>query len=338
MKSLRLPNFCSYPVIFSLLIYHETLALLFALSNGRIGFWSRLSYSCLTFAIITVFSAVALCFFRNSLNQSSLTKQCIWIFSIVSIVTFATIKLTTYIFISVANHYSVTLLFYLLTTNLSAVLLLRMLYYQQTIQIQVDENQSAKLMILRDRIKPHFLFNCLNCLNQLISSDRNRAIKAVDALSGLFRGAINLSPEHSLQVELDLTEKYLFLEGIRLEKRLSYKINSEESHQKYVLIELLIQPLVENAVKHGIEPLPSGGMITITTKMKNGFFVIEVSNTSGKAKSGKALSQPNPGNRHAVNNISERLKIAYGKSAKFKLDMLPKITIASIFIPLIHLK
>lgn len=333
MTRLVLPNFCSYQILFALLVYTEVIAFLFAFSNGGLGFWERLSYSSTTFAMIVVFTSAILCMRRTALNGYSLNKQVVHIIITTYFITYLVVKLNRYFFPSTDADYTFLLTFYLITITVITIVLLRILYYQQRWYAQEKNMHTAKIAALQDRIRPHFLFNCLNCLSQLIVSDKNKANKAVYAMAELFRYAIHPKPKISLEDELHLVEQYLFLEKIRLEERLTFKILCSDTHKQYILLELLIQPLVENAIKHGVEPSVSGGSVEVSVKENMGMLMIQVENSAGR-NSAKNSS----GNHYALKNLSERLKISYGNKAKLHFHPMPNKTIVSISIPIVKLQ
>ncbi len=170
----------------------------------------------------------------------------------------------------------------------------------------------ARLQALQARIRPHFLFNSLNAALSLIRSQPALAESMLEDLAELFRVLMadnqRLVP---LQQELTLCQQYLRIEQLRLGPRLQCEWQQEGEAEQVMLPPLLLQPLLENAVYHGIEPLPEGGLITVTLRYQSQRLTIRVSNPLA-AGSGKV------GNQMALKNIRERLRLHYDLEASLK--------------------
>jgi two-component sensor histidine kinase len=167
----------------------------------------------------------------------------------------------------------------------------------------------AELSALQAKINPHFLFNTLNSIASLISFDPTQAEKAVEKLSRLFR----LTLDHSLKEEvllgdsLKTVESYLELEKIRLRSRLEYIIDVKGDMGQTYVPGLLIQPLVENAIKYGISPSIGGGKISLSISLTE-YCTIEVENT------GNPWSEKASDSGHGLINIRQRLGLLYGEN------------------------
>lgn len=178
----------------------------------------------------------------------------------------------------------------------------------QAVELQRLKTQ-AELSALQAKINPHFLFNTLNSIASLISLDPSKAEMAVEKLSKLFR----LTLDHSLKEEvllkdsLKTVESYLELEQIRLGKRLRFDIQVEGDMSQTYVPGLLIQPLVENAVKYGISPSVEGGLIRIGIQLSE-YCTIEIENTGGP------WSEKASDSGHGLINIRERLALLYGEN------------------------
>lgn len=190
--------------------------------------------------------------------------------------------------------------------------------------------QEAELAILKNQVNPHFLFNALNNIRSLILSDPERARKMVTHISELLRYSIqfNAAEKVSLQQELDIVKDYLQLESIQFNDRLSYDFQIEEDAMQVKIPPMAIQLLVENAIKHGISQLATGGNIDISAELTDGHLKIEVSNKGQLRKTSKREGI-------GLNNLIERLQILFGQFAELKVENSSAETVtATLKIPL----
>lgn len=186
----------------------------------------------------------------------------------------------------------------------------------------------ARLQALQARIRPHFLFNSLNAVLSLVRSDPRRAEHALENMADLFRALMNdarqLAP---LEDEVALTRAYLELEQLRLGDRLQVVWHIGKMPGEALIPPLVIQPLVENAVYHGIEPLPAGGEISLNIYRSSDKVHIVVRNPIA------AEASHHKGNRIALENIRERLLLHFDLDAQLKLEPLGAVYQVSIVIP-----
>ena len=188
------------------------------------------------------------------------------------------------------------------------------LYYfnlqQRAYSPAIDE---ARLQALQARIRPHFLFNCINAVLSLIRSQPKRAETALEDMADLFRVLMadnrDLVP---LAQEIALCRQYLALEKLRLEERLIIEWQIDDMPPDALIPPLLLQPLIENAVYHGIEPLPAGGKITIQIYTKRNEVHLVLSNPYS-IKNTRHI-----GNQMALKNIKERLTLHFDLEASLK--------------------
>jgi len=191
--------------------------------------------------------------------------------------------------------------------------------------------QISQFRALRSQLNPHFLFNCLNNLRELIDEDRERAKRVVSLLSELLRYTLRVDRVEtvSLQEELRAVSDYLSLEKIRYEERMRVHLNIDPASLEVRLPPMLLQSLTENAVKHGIARLPAGGQLGIATRVSQGSLQVEVTNTG-------ALSLPEEGSTSVgLDNARERLRLMYGNQASLTLAARDPGTVSAIvLIPL----
>lgn len=173
----------------------------------------------------------------------------------------------------------------------------------------------AELEALRAKVNPHFLFNTLNSIASLIPVDPGKAETMVQKLAHLFRFTLEASHHEMMQLadELQVIREYLAIEKIRLGERLSYEITMDEALAKMMIPGLLLQPLVENSVRHGIAPTKSGGHISLACRANGKFCHIEINDT-GKGFNGVATAE-----HFGLGSVRERLKLSYGENFKFQI-------------------
>ncbi len=162
---------------------------------------------------------------------------------------------------------------------------------------------AARLAELQARIRPHFLFNSLNSAIALVRDEPRKAERLLEDLSDLFRSALaEQSTSVTLADEVALAQRYLAIEQLRFGERIQVEWSLDERAAGARLPPLLLQPLVENAVKHGVEPAAGGARIKVSTQRRGAMVVIKVSNTVAQAP-----VTPSPGHGLALNNVRERL-------------------------------
>jgi two-component system sensor histidine kinase AlgZ len=171
---------------------------------------------------------------------------------------------------------------------------------------------TARLAELQARIRPHFLFNTLNSAIALVREEPAKAEALLEDLSELFRHAL-ADPKEAVPLwqELELAEHYLAIEHVRFGDRLQIEWSIDEAASKARLPPLILQPLVENAIKHGVEPSPTGATVRISTQRRGGVVVIKVTNTvpSGTGKRGNGL---------ALDNVRQRLSLLHDVQGRFQ--------------------
>jgi len=168
----------------------------------------------------------------------------------------------------------------------------------------------ARLQALQARIRPHFLFNSINAVLSLIRSQPKRAETALEDLSDLFRVLMADNRELvPLSQEIALCKQYLNIEKLRLDERLALDWQIDEATLDALIPPLILQPLLENAVYHGIEPLADGGRIIIDISSKHQDLLIDISNPYAPEK------DHHSGNKMALKNIKERLQLHFDLEA-----------------------
>ncbi|MCX7193620.1 MAG: histidine kinase [Proteobacteria bacterium] len=202
----------------------------------------------------------------------------------------------------------------LLSTAMCNLLLM---YFRLRAQVLLHALHDARLQVLRARIRPHFLYNTINAVLGVVRSQPRKAETALEDMADLFRMAMSdeqdLVPLHR---EVRLCEQYLALEQLRMGSRLSVDWQIQDMPDDAQLPALLLQPLLENAVYHGIESLIEGGCIQVLLRRAGGMLQIVVENPC--MPGGDALSHA--GNKIALQNIRERLSLMFDAEASYRVD------------------
>ncbi|HOL73318.1 MAG TPA: histidine kinase [Bryobacteraceae bacterium] len=191
---------------------------------------------------------------------------------------------------------------------------------------------NAELRALQAQINPHFLFNALNTLYGLIPGQAADARRTVLNLADIFRYFLkNENTTIPLEEELRIVDAYLQIETLRLGGRLRTEIHADPAALRVPIPILSIQPLVENAVKHGIAPHAAGGSVCLEARLSGGNLTVTVRDTgAGFRAAGQALSN---GMGVGLENVERRLKLAYGPDAGLRIESVPGATEVSFTIP-----
>jgi hypothetical protein len=174
----------------------------------------------------------------------------------------------------------------------------------------------AELQMLQAQIEPHFLFNTLATLRSFVRQGSERALPLLDAVSGFLDTALarTRQAESTLGEECQLVEHYLAIMALRLGERLRWHVDVDDSLRSLPLPPLMLQPLVENAIQHGIEPSESGGQVLLHAERTEGLLQLRVLN------SGCPLNDASPtGHGLALDNLRQRLHALHGDRATLRL-------------------
>ncbi|RTL30135.1 MAG: sensor histidine kinase [Burkholderiales bacterium] len=183
---------------------------------------------------------------------------------------------------------------------------------------ELPAHASARLAELQARIRPHFLFNTLNTAIALVQIDPQRAESVLEDLAELFRQALS-SPtmRTTLEAEIDLAQRYLSIEQLRFGERVTVRWELDPEAGRAEVPALILQPLVENAVRHGIEVSAQGGWIVVRTKVQSGRVVLTVSNSVPA----ETPAQSSAGHGIALRNVRQRLKLMHDVEADFEAGL-----------------
>lgn len=190
--------------------------------------------------------------------------------------------------------------------------------------------RDAELKALKAQINPHFLFNSLNSISALTSIDPSRARDMCVLLGEFLRLTLGLGEKTVVRFseELDLLQKYLAIEKIRFGERLKTRETIQEESKPCLLPPLLLQPLMENAIRHGIANLPEGGEVRLTAERQNGRLEILVEN------SWDPDAPPRRSSGMGLRNVKQRLEARYGKEAALRVMAEGDLFQVSLSIPM----
>lgn len=217
---------------------------------------------------------------------------------------------------------------------LFVILTLKFVHYINTIklnQLRLEATlKDAQLNTLKGQINPHFMFNSLNNIRGLMLEDVSKARNMLTSLSETLRYSLTKDNINSitLEDELEMVENYIEISKIQFENRLSFQAHIDKDSLDKQIPPMIIQILVENALKHGISNLKDGGNVNLSTALKNDQLVIEVTN-SGELQKSKNTTQL------GLQNVKKRLELLYGNNATFNLKQIENRVVATIKIPLL---
>ena len=211
--------------------------------------------------------------------------------------------------------------------SIKAIIRLRLAKTKQ-FELQASLNE-GQLNTLKGQINPHFMFNSLNNIRALILEDKNKARDMITRLSEMLRYSLANNSVNTIKLseELEMVENYIALSKIQLEDRLHYSFEINEELLSIEIPPMIIQMLVENAVKHGISNQQNGGTISLTIHKNSNSLEILVSNNGQLLKTSQSTQL-------GIKNIKERLQLIYKELASFKLFEKDGFVYALISIPL----
>jgi two-component system sensor histidine kinase AlgZ len=194
---------------------------------------------------------------------------------------------------------------------------LRYFYVQHQWAQNLEAKSQARFQALQSRIRPHFLFNSLNTIASLTRSNPELAEEATEDLADLFRGTLaDSSYEVRLKDEWELAKRYLHIEELRMGDRLKVQWNVDALPENALIPQLTIQPLLENAIYHGIEHIRDGGTIVINGRFEKNIITITIINPMPEYN--RPLERAS--NKMAQENIRQRLSAFYGHQGRLQVS------------------
>jgi two-component system sensor histidine kinase AlgZ len=283
-----LPDFCSLPVLFAVMVVAELLVLVaeIAPSDEMRPLLPRLATVSVFAQWLALVCAVCLCKLRPQLERLSPWLGVLAAYALMLAITVIGSALVFEIDHQLGLNLTLPTQFQGRFVWRSAALcallgaaLLRYFYVLEQWRARVRAEAKARFEALQARIRPHFLFNSMNTIASLIRSRPAEAERAVEDLSDLFRAALGRDAALStLGAELDLMRQYLDIEKLRLGERLRVDMAVDDLPADLPIPALLLQPLVENAIYHGIQQLPEGGTVSVRGRREADAVVLEIRN------------------------------------------------------------
>ncbi len=328
---LFLPNFCGLNTVFAVVVLSELFAIILTLSRNPGNLWSDLALTSLFMQWAGLSSAALLCLSRRMLCRRSNIEAGLLSYLLLLLVVLLLSEISYRLLPGIHADHLNYLLRNMAIGAIVTALALRYFYVHYQWRRRMEAESEARIQALQARIRPHFLFNSMNTIASLIRAQPQAAEEAVEDLADLFRASLradqNMVP---LEDELFLTRRYLHMEQLRLGDRLSLEWQIGGIDLLTPIPPLTLQPLVENAVYHGIEPLPGGGTITIRGEQNDGRLALHISNPVGPS----SQHIHHPGNRMALDNIRQRLSARFAERATLHIEENDTTYTVSISLPL----
>ncbi|MBL7002450.1 MAG: histidine kinase [Gammaproteobacteria bacterium] len=337
-ESHYLPDFCAAEVILKLVLVVEFMAIVFAIVtlDDIQHIYSRMGLISFFMLLIVFSSVTTLCLLKSTRLMSTSSKTTIVTLLVFN---FYTLAFTVWVFtqawfialfdVEIKDLWFVALKFEIIALICVGVGL-RYLFVQYESARRLKVQNKARLQALQARIRPHFLFNSMNTIASLVHDAPDQAEQATINLADLFRASLSEVELIPLQKEIELTKEYIEIEYLRLESRLSVKWVCIDDDVEVMIPPLTLQPLVENAIYHGIEPHTEGGEIVISSFLKDNKLCVRIKNPV--LFEGEKVH----GNQMALNNIKERLSIAFKGDSSLTIKEEGEVFIVEITLPLVQ--
>nr|WP_240544958.1 histidine kinase [Ectothiorhodospira shaposhnikovii] len=319
-----LPNFCESRTVFVVVLMGQLLAFLLTLSSGssRHGFWVNLALISLFVQWVALGTVLVLCATRTLLERLSALQAAAaaWLttLSITLVLSLLSLWIGRHLDWNLLNSGLAASEFLTRTLAISAIVsavALRYLYVQKQWKTNVEAEARSRVQALQARIRPHFLFNSMNTIASLTRTRPEVAEATVMDLADLFRATLSSKDMVSLQDEVKLSQNYLRIEALRLGDRLQVDWHVAPSvAMDYPVPSLSLQPLLENAIYHGIEPLTEGGCVRVDIRQQGERLDITIENPMPSEQERRRR----PGNRFAQESIRQRLDLAYQGKARME--------------------
>lgn len=321
-----LPDFCAPRAVLLVVLIVELTALTLALARGNdsLSFWTDLARTSLFLLWIGLTAAGLLCVLRRRLVGVDVARSSLIVLAgmagLVALISEVTFQLGQSTALGAGG---LTALFpqshaAFVARNVGIAVIitaiaLRYFYVTHEWRRNVEIQAQARVHALQARIRPHFLFNSMNTIAALTRSDPVRAESAVQDLADLFRASLSdKRSQITLADELEIAGTYERIEKLRIGARLRVDWRVDALPRDAVVPSLVLQPLLENAIYHGIEPRPEGGTVLVTGELAHDLITVVVRNPL------PAGAVVRDGNRVALSNIRERLQLLYGAKATIK--------------------
>ncbi len=319
-----LPDFCAAGTLLVVVLVAELVAIVLTLAgNPAPGtFLVELSKLSLYVLWLALLSAAVLCRIRPRVEQLGKTQAFVISFLLLEVLCLllaeATWQLTGGLddVVVIQDSHGSFLLRTFAISSIVIALAMRYLYVASEWRRSIVLEAQSRISALQALIRPHFLFNSMNTIAALTRSDPRRAEEAVEDLADLMRANLGGPRDRvTLEDELEVTAIFQRIEKLRLGDRLVVRWDVEDLPMQALIPSLTIQPLVENAIYHGVESLAEGGEVVISGRQQGERVVMEIRNPRPKGDTPRR-----DGNRMALANIRQRFQLAYGSRGSVAVD------------------
>ncbi len=323
-----LPDFCVPSMVLAVVLISELLAVTFTLARpAEAGFLQELARVSMFMQWLGLMGATVLCYSRRWLARLTVPMASLCAFGLLMLLTGVLSEAAFRLGERLSLAGVGTLMFpeerwEFLLRNLGicgivTAMLLRYFFVTHEWRRHVRAEARSRISALQARIRPHFLFNSMNTIASLTRTSPKLAEEAVEDLADLFRATLKDSARPlRLKEELELSRMYQRIEALRLGERLHVKWDVTDLPMRAFVPSLTIQPLLENAIYHGIEPLDGGGTVEVKGTIEGPDVSITVANpvAAGERRSSRE------GNQLALENIRQRLRLAYGDRGRIEVE------------------
>lgn len=269
LETFFLPDLCNVRAVFVLILLSEALVTaLILIESSVVAFqWERFATVSYFVQWVALLSVALLCQSRKFMARLALPWAVCWAMSLLMLVCFSISLAVESVFPFLGLGYEINWSWILRNILISAIfgaMGLRYFYVQSQWRLKSQAELSARLEALQARIRPHFFFNSLNTVASLIAIDPEKAENMLVDLSSLFRVVLkDQNAQVDLSAEIELAQRYINIEQERLGDRLKIEWQLPAEIPKLQVPQLLLQPLLENAIYHGVQPLINGGKVVI---------------------------------------------------------------------------
>lgn len=325
-KTSFLPNFCSVEALFIVVLSAELLAfvLTLALPLYKTGLLLDLAMNSLFIQLIALSCVGSLCLLKGFIASLTEKKAAAFSYLLILLISFIITELAWWSLYAypdrVGPEQNIHSLFLLRSLGISAIvgaIVLRYLYVQHQWRKNIESAAHSRYQALQSRIRPHFLFNCMNTIASLTRKAPELAEQSIEDLADLFRASL-LEPTELYKIsdEWKLCQHYLRIEGHRLGDRLHVEWNIDALPEDALIPTLTLQPLLENTIYHGIERLPEGGTINVSGSFSDNKLQIIFTNPIPSDNN----VDTHKGNKHAQENIRQRLNTIFGENSGLLIE------------------
>ena len=319
-----LPDFCATATVFVVVLVAALVAIVLTLAayDTPGEFLVELSKTSMFVLWLALLGCALMCVLRGRLEGAGKTRAFVLSFFILLAMCLALAEVAyqlTRIFAESVIIEDTHAGFIFRTFAISSIVIalaMRYLYVSSEWRRSIVLEAQARISALQALIRPHFLFNSMNTIASLTRTDPRQAEEAVEDLSDLLRANLGGAKDRTtLKQELEIAAIYQRIEKLRLGDRLKVRWDVADLPMRALIPSLTIQPLLENAIYHGIELLPDGGEVVVSGKRDGKDLVITMSNPVATG-----IERSKRGNKMAMNNICQRYELAYGHRAIVAVD------------------